>query len=77
MTHMVEGAFSFLQERFYIFPHSESLLADVSRMNDFTLIVDTCRSRNEHLTTVAIIHIRTAFEAHAIFIGRIQVSGRI
>lgn len=60
-----------------IVPHSHCLTPYVARIHDFAFIVDAGRTRNEHMTAVAVVDVGATFKRHTVFIGGIDIVGSV
>ena len=72
-SHIGELHACLVEQGFYIFPHAEGLLADISGMNNLSPMVDTGCTGDKGMATVTVIHTGSPFETDTVFVGRVEV----
>jgi len=61
-VHILKTGFALFEQLLYIFPHPPGLFPDITYMNHFTAMIDTRRTADKEMTTVAILHGSSPFE---------------
>jgi hypothetical protein len=73
LAHVIPSTFSLGKKNLDILKHTLRLTDDITYVNNHTLVVDTCRTTYEDVSSVLIIHVCATLEAHAIVACAVEV----
>ena len=77
IAYILIGTLRLSEQGLHILPHTMGLLADILGVHDLALVIDTCRTGDEHLAAVLIVHTGATLEAYTIVAGAVEVGGSV